>query len=106
VVWQAYLQDKPRFEAIVRPKGTSLEQVTLTWKYRDGMYAHYPVVESDKDEAKPMLLGNTLSIYQRQFEDLDEIFATYVGCVAVGVECMPSHWRLSQFHRPDVTIRA
>lgn len=60
----------------MRPHGTAVDKVTLTWKFRDGMFAHYMIEEAGKDPVKPLLLGSRLTIGTREFEDLDEVIAT------------------------------
>ena len=61
---------------VVRPYRTEVNKVTMTWKFRDGMFAHFMIEEAGKDPVKPLLLGTRLKIGEREFEDLDEVIAT------------------------------
>jgi len=74
-----------RFEALFRPHRTSTDRITLTWKFKDGVFAHYLVLEKEKNPEKPLLLGSRLEVLGRSFEDLDEVLATYVSHVFVCV---------------------
>lgn len=62
-------------DCIIRPSSRGVDHLTLTWKIEDDIYHHIDIRESNKPNS--FSLGKSLWIDDVEYEDLDEILATY-----------------------------
>eukprot|EP00124_Ichthyophonus_hoferi_P005459 Ihof_evm1s797 gene=Ihof_evmTU1s797 len=77
---EQYLAKMGNGDAVVRPSSSNINNLTLTWRVYDGIYAHINIEEKDRKD--PFSLGSRLEIMvggvAEVYEDLDEIMARYV----------------------------
>ena len=67
----------------MRPSSKGVGHLTVTWKVADDQYQHIDVTEEGKSEnGLTSDVGKKLLIGKREFEDIDEILATYVTPMA------------------------
>jgi SH2 domain len=100
---EAFLADKPVYEAVFRPARSGVSHLTMTWKVDDGIYVHigacpcaqrcrkarhcclrpHLYLTDISEEDKPpgpdgdLMLGRKLRIGDHTFEDLDEVYGRY-----------------------------
>jgi transcription elongation factor SPT6 len=84
MTWQEaekYLADKDPGEYIIRPSSRGYDHLTITWKFYGGLFVHIDVKEENK--VAPVMLGRTLVVGERKFEDLNELIVSYIDPIAM-----------------------
>ena len=76
-------------EAIFRPSSKGVDHLTLTWKVAPEIYQHIDIKELDKEN--DFLLGKKLLINKVEFEDLNEILASFVAPLAANARQILEH---------------
>jgi transcription elongation factor SPT6 len=84
-----YLADKEPGEYLIRPSSRGPNYLTITWKFYGGLYANIEVREEGKENA--YTLGKKLTIEGRSYEDLNELFITFVDPMAMNANDMVSY---------------
>ncbi|KAJ3327060.1 Transcription elongation factor SPT6 [Blyttiomyces sp. JEL0837] len=69
-------QSVRRGTVIIRPSTKGNNHLSMTWKIDEGVYQHLDIQESKKENE--WSLGKLLSIDGKNYDDLDEIIATYI----------------------------
>jgi len=96
---EKYLSDtkKDIGEIVIRPSSRGYENLTLSWKFYDGLLIHIDIVEEDKPNR--WSLGKKLKIGEETFDDLNEIIVTYVDPIIMHSQWVTKHHKFKSGNR-------
>jgi len=96
---EKYLSDpnKQIGEIVIRPSSRGYENLTLSWKFYDGLLIHIDIAEEEKPNR--WSLGKKLKIGDEVFEDLNEIIVTYVDPIILHSQFVTKHPKFKQGNR-------
>lgn len=60
----------------MRPSSKGYDQLTISWKFYDGIIVHIPVLEQDKPN--DWSLGKKLVIGEDTYADLDDVVVNFI----------------------------
>eukprot|EP01133_Synstelium_polycarpum_P008015 gene8015-9416_t len=102
---EAYLQDKPIGEAILRPSSKGMDHITVTFKFWDTIILHHDIKEGDKPNA--VSLGKSFYLGDAKYDSLDEILARHVEYLINNLNEVRNHryWRSGTRTQIDEAIR-
>lgn len=87
---EAYLKDRNRGDAVIRPSSKGRDHLAVTWKVDEGIYQHLDVLELDKPD--PSRLGRILRVNNdASYQDLDELLVSHVGQMAHAIDRLTQH---------------
>lgn len=98
---EAFLDTQERFSFVFRPHREGPNQLMLTWKWKEGRYAHIPVHESDKPDNDPLALGKDLVVYDEHYSELDEIISRVLERMASNVREFERHKKYREISRAE-----
>ncbi|XP_075243578.1 transcription elongation factor SPT6-like isoform X2 [Convolutriloba macropyga] len=75
------LQFQEQGDCLFRPSSKGAGYLTCTWKVDEDIYQHISIVEQQQENS--FSLGKLLVINEQEFEDLDEVIATYIKPMAL-----------------------
>lgn len=85
------LAQKGREAIIFRPSSSGIDHLTLSFRVMDELCWHFDIQEQEKPVNFPEQLGTRLLIGKQQFEDLDDVCATFVRPLLKNVQNIVKH---------------